>query len=287
MNRRKLAKAKVITGLFLLGSVLVSAAGIGFAKIFPFLILLSYAGVYAIIGAVSHYRYLRQTPLYYERLLVDPKHSVSRLAEWLGEEDKTVTSNVKQMIEAGYLGSCRFDEKTNCVVFQKTEEATPVPEKAEAQPAQEACEPETLREFRLLKEELERYTWRIRDADVLMRVKRLYRAVSEIYSTVKQDPQKLPKIETLLSKHLPENIKMLEAYDRFAYSATPETLIKASNDMIHALDMLGEGYEKQLSQLYAGDLLDFSRDVEVLETMLTKDGLLDDGLRQKASSGSS
>jgi hypothetical protein len=78
---------------------------------------------------------------------------------------------------------------------------------------------------------------------------------------------------------------MLEAYDRFAFSATPETLKKASNDMMHALDMLGEGYEKQLSQLHAGDLLDFSRDVAVLETMLTKDGLLDDGskLRQMTS----
>jgi 5-bromo-4-chloroindolyl phosphate hydrolysis protein len=285
VNRRKLAKAKVITCLFLVASALVTAAGIGFAKYFPVLILLSYAGVYAVIGAIAHYRYLRMTPLYYERLLVDPEHSVSRLAEWLGEEYETVISNVKQMIEAGYLGSCRFNEKTNCVVYQESEEATPVLEEVKAQSAEETREPETLREFRLLKEELERYTWRIRDADVLMRVERLYRAVSAIYDAVKQDPRKLPKIEALLSQHLPENIKMLEAYDRFAFSATPETLKKASNDMMHALDMLGEGYEKQLSQLHAGDLLDFSRDVAVLETMLTKDGLLDDGskLRQMTS----
>ena len=46
------------------------------------------------------------------------------------------------------------------------------------------------------------------------------------------------------------------------------------------MDKVVEGFEKQLDQLFQGDALDITTDVEVLERMLSKDGLSSsDGLR--------
>ncbi len=39
------------------------------------------------------------------------------------------------------------------------------------------------------------------------------------------------------------------------------------------MDKVVEGFEKQLDQLFQGDAMDITTDVEVLERMLAKDGL--------------
>ena len=41
------------------------------------------------------------------------------------------------------------------------------------------------------------------------------------------------------------------------------------------MDKVVEGFEKQLDQLFQGDAMDITTDVEVLERMLAKDGLAD------------
>ena len=41
------------------------------------------------------------------------------------------------------------------------------------------------------------------------------------------------------------------------------------------MDKVVEGFEKQLDQLFQGDAMDITADVEVLERMLAKDGLSD------------
>ena len=43
------------------------------------------------------------------------------------------------------------------------------------------------------------------------------------------------------------------------------------------LDMLVEAFKRQLDMLYRSDSIDISSDIEVLEQMMRKDGLSDDG----------
>ena len=38
-----------------------------------------------------------------------------------------------------------------------------------------------------------------------------------------------------------------------------------------------DGFKKQLDKLYASDVIDISSDIDVLETMLRRDGLTGDG----------
>lgn len=59
-----------------------------------------------------------------------------------------------------------------------------------------------------------------------------------------------------------------------------ENISAAMERIENMMDKVVEGFEKQLDQLFQGDALDITADVEVLERMLAKDGLSSqDGLR--------
>ena len=59
-----------------------------------------------------------------------------------------------------------------------------------------------------------------------------------------------------------------------------ENITAAMHRIESMMDKVVEGFEKQLDQLFQGDALDITTDVEVLERMLSKDGLSSsDGLR--------
>ena len=45
------------------------------------------------------------------------------------------------------------------------------------------------------------------------------------------------------------------------------------------MDKVVEGFEKQLDQLFQGDTMDITADVDVLEQMLARDGLTGEQLR--------
>ena len=52
-----------------------------------------------------------------------------------------------------------------------------------------------------------------------------------------------------------------------------ENITAAMERIEGMVDRVVEGFEKQLDQLFQGDALDITTDVEVLERMLSKDGL--------------
>ena len=52
-----------------------------------------------------------------------------------------------------------------------------------------------------------------------------------------------------------------------------ENITAAMERIEGMMDKVVEGFEKQLDQLFQGDALDITSDVEVLERMLSKDGL--------------
>ena len=52
-----------------------------------------------------------------------------------------------------------------------------------------------------------------------------------------------------------------------------ENISAAKRRIEDMMDKVVEGFEKQLDQLFATDVMDITTDVEVLERMLDKDGL--------------
>ena len=58
-----------------------------------------------------------------------------------------------------------------------------------------------------------------------------------------------------------------------------ENITAAMKRVEGMMDKVVEGFEKQLDQLFQGDTMDITADVDVLEQMLARDGLTGEQLR--------
>ena len=59
----------------------------------------------------------------------------------------------------------------------------------------------------------------------------------------------------------------------FRSEVSGENISSAMKRIENMMEKVVEGFEKQLDQLFQGDVLDITTDVEVLERMMAKDGL--------------
>ena len=95
----------------------------------------------------------------------------------------------------------------------------------------------------------------------------------------KSHPQSAPQLHSFLSYYLPTTLKILRAYGQLeAQEVTGENITAAMKRIENMMDKVVEGFEKQLDQLFLGETMDITSDVEVLERMLAKDGLSGQGM---------
>ena len=79
--------------------------------------------------------------------------------------------------------------------------------------------------------------------------------------------------------YLPTVLKMLTNYRKLdERNVTGENSAKMKKRVEEAMDVVIGAFEKQHDQLYQNDMLDVTTDIDVLETMLKQDGLIDSGL---------
>ena len=91
-------------------------------------------------------------------------------------------------------------------------------------------------------------------------------------------PQKSNQLHSFLSYYLPTTLKILRAYAQLEDQEVDGENITAAMERIEGMmDKVVDGFEKQLDQLFQGEALDITADVEVLERMLAKDGLSSGG----------
>ena len=97
---------------------------------------------------------------------------------------------------------------------------------------------------------------------------------AKVFEYQRNHPQKSPQLHSFLSYYLPTTLKILRAYAQLEDQEVNGENISAAMERIeNMMDKVVEGFEKQLDQLFQGDALDVTADVEVLERMLAKDGL--------------
>ena len=79
---------------------------------------------------------------------------------------------------------------------------------------------------------------------------------------------------------------MLSTYRRLEESnVTGENAKKTRERIRSSLDLVIEAFGKQLSKLYDEEAFDIVTDIDVMETMLKQDGLIDSGLQVRTSTG--
>ncbi len=113
------------------------------------------------------------------------------------------------------------------------------------------------------------------------KINELDTVLDSIFRTVADQPGKAPQIRRSMDYYLPTTLKMLTSYRRMDERNVEGQNAEATRKQIReAMDVVVNAFRRQLDAMYQHDMLDISTDIEVLETLLRQDGLVDSGLKE-------
>ena len=114
----------------------------------------------------------------------------------------------------------------------------------------------------------------IKDPEIRQKINEIMRVTDKITQDAISDPTDIPQIKKFMNYYLPTTIKLLNAYDRMSSQGIQgENLDKSMNSITKMLDDAIVAYQKMLDSLFANQALDIETDIEVMNTMLAREGL--------------
>ena len=195
--------------------------------------------------------------------------SISALSSAMGVSPAKVRDTLEDMLDDGFFPQGYLDYGNDRLVL--TSDGIPDPPKEEEKPAQEepAEDPQNaiLEEIRAINADID-------NPKLNQQIDRIGVITAKVFEYQRSHPQKSNQLHSFLSYYLPTTLKILRAYAQLENQEVDGENISAAMERIEGMmDKVVEGFEKQLDQLFQGDALDITADVEVLERMLAKDGL--------------
>lgn len=122
--------------------------------------------------------------------------------------------------------------------------------------------------------EMGRLYMSIKDPEVRQKINEIMRITDKITQDAIHDPSDIPQIKKFMNYYLPTTIKLLNAYDRMsAQGIEGENLDKSMKNINEMLDAVIVAYKKRLDSLFENQALDIETDIEVMNTMLAREGL--------------
>ena len=207
-------------------------------------------------------RYLR----YYHMIGDSHEISLDRLSGAMGLPFERICKDLGKMLESGFFAGYYIDMERRVFTDDRLSGSV-FPSKEEKAQHEAAMSPADNIRF---------INGTILEPEVSEKVMRLETLTRRIYKYTEVYPEKERLAKSFKEKYLPKTIKILEAYSRFENSGSSgENVKEAMKDIEAVLDVLISSFEKQLDMLYMDEALDITTDIEVLEKMLSGDGLGD------------
>ena len=114
----------------------------------------------------------------------------------------------------------------------------------------------------------------IKDPEVRGKINEIMRITDKIVQDAINDPSDIPQIKKFMNYYLPTTIKLLNAYDRMSSQGIEgENLDRSMKSINEMLDQAIVAYKKRLDSLFENQALDIETDIEVMNTMLAREGL--------------
>ena len=207
--------------------------------------------------------------------------SLEELASKAGVSVKKARRDIEAMLEKKLLTKSAYvDQGAGILILDPSA-------KPEREEPQEPEDDDGEDRYKAIIREIRALNDAIPDEMVSEKIDEMEDLTSKIFAAVQEKPEKLPQIKSFMSYYLPTTLKLLRSYAQFeASGADGENVRSAKAEIESILDTLVDGFRKQLDKLYAADVIDISSDIDVLETMLRRDGLAGDG-SEFSGSGSS
>ena len=207
--------------------------------------------------------------------------AISALASATGRPKNKVCADLEDMLDAGLFPSGYLNYRGDRFVLgggledQPESQATAPAAKAQPQPskADRGAENAILDEIRQVNDQ-------VANEKLSAQIDRIGVITAKILEYQKSRPEKAPQLHSFLSYYLPTTLKILRAYGQLeSQQIAGENITAAMTRIEGMMDKVVEGFEKQLDQLFQGDTMDITADVDVLEQMLARDGLTGEQLR--------
>ena len=134
--------------------------------------------------------------------------------------------------------------------------------------------------------EMGRLYMSIKDPEVRQKINEIMRITDKITQDAIADPADIPQIRKFMNYYLPTTIKLLNAYDRMSSAGIGgENIDKSMKNINEMLDAAIAAYRKRLDALFENQALDIETDIQVMNTMLAREGLVGEKDFQVAQSG--
>ena len=207
--------------------------------------------------------------------------AISALASATGRPKNKVCADLEDMLDSGLFPSGYLNYGGDRFVLgggledQPESQATAPAAKAQPQPskADRGAENAILDEIRQVNDQ-------VANEKLSAQIDRIGVITAKILEYQKSRPEKAPQLHSFLSYYLPTTLKILRAYGQLeSQQIAGENITAAMARVEGMMDKVVEGFEKQLDQLFQGDTMDITADVDVLEQMLARDGLTGEQLR--------
>ncbi len=157
------------------------------------------------------------------------------------------------------------------------EETVPDPPKKEETTGNPELD-QMIRDGGLAIAEMKRLNDAIKDEKISADIDRLEALSAKIFAQVRANPDKLPQIRKFMNYYLPTTLKLLNAYDRMgAQGVSGENIGGTMQRVESMMGTIVTAFEKQLDMLFGSEAMDISADITVLENMMKREGLSDEG----------
>lgn len=175
---------------------------------------------------------------------------------------------LQNMIDQGYLGEKAYiDMSTGYLVLNGRGVENRKPPEPQTPEEERSSDEYVLEEIRKANDA-------IPDPELSRKIERIEEITGHILDYQKKHPEKAGELHKFLNYYLPTTLKILNTYAELDQQGIGGENITATKDRIEGMmDLVVEGFEKQLDKLFEGDMMDISSDISVMEKMLNHDGL--------------
>ena len=238
-----------------------------------------------------------------------------------GYSMKKITRDLQFFLESRLIPSARMDEQKTCLMLteeagRQYDAAMEAKREREREELKEAAagekdgqtdanrssagnnaagenltgEERQLREFQNMGgrylQEIRDWRQKIRTPEMTEKIGRLELLLGRIFLCVQQYPENISRADRLTEYYLPSVLKLIRVYaDLEGQPIQSANIIKTRMEIAESLDMVNQALEAMYDDLFQDVALDISSDIQVLETMLAKDGWGEQDLRASQREG--
>lgn len=178
---------------------------------------------------------------------------------------------------AGRISAGRAEKKAKAKPEVRAEAAPAKPEVQQTSAPKKSYGPEIdpiIEEGNRALSEMGRLYMSIKDPEIRQKINEIMRITDKIVQDAIADPSDIPQIKRFLNYYLPTTIKLLNHYDRMsAQGIEGDNLDKSMKSINDMLDAAIVAFKKHLDSLFANQALDIQTDIDVMNTLLMREGL--------------